>query len=90
MRKTNWKIMPILLPFLLLFMLFNQGGVIDAAINGLLALIPLFIITRIFKIDLNVYYDKKGKKITKEEYEKLKDIVRIITSHPNSLLNLMV
>jgi hypothetical protein len=73
-RKTNLKVSVfIFLPsFLLISWLLGwPGGVIDAAIIGALALIPVFIITKLFHIDMNVYYDHHGKRITKEEYDKL-------------------
>lgn len=73
MRKTNWKIIIFIwVPsFLLISWLFGLGGAIGAGINAVLAYIPVFIVTRLFKLDMNVYYDHKGNKITKEEYEKL-------------------
>lgn len=46
-------------------------GAIPAAIVAALAYIPVWLITKIFKLDMNVYYDHKGNKITKEGYEKL-------------------
>lgn len=46
-------------------------GVINAVIVGILAYIPVYLITKLFKLNMNIYYDHKGNKITKQEYEKL-------------------
>jgi len=73
MRKTNWKIILFIFApsFFVMYFLFGFGGAIGAGINALLAYIPVYVITKLFNIDMNVYYDHSGKKITKEEYEKL-------------------
>lgn len=73
MRKTNWKVILFIWApsFLVMYFLFGLGGAIGAAINALLAYIPVLVITKLFKIDMNVYYDHNGKSITKEQYEKL-------------------
>ena len=73
MRKTNWKVILFIWApsFLVIYFLFGFGGAIGAAINALLAYIPVLMIIKLFKIDMNVYYDHNGKSITKEQYEKL-------------------
>lgn len=75
MRKTNWKvILFIWIPsFLIISFVFGLEGAIGAGFNALIAYIPTYLITKLLKIDINVYYDHRGKSITKEEYEKLDD-----------------
>lgn len=68
MRKTNWKvILLIYTPFLIISMGFFSAGILGPAIAWVLTLI----VVKVFKIDMNVYYDHKGNRITKEKYEKL-------------------
>lgn len=71
MKKTNWKVIVFIWisSFLVVFFLFNLDGAIGAAISALLAYILVFLITKLFKIDMYIYYDQNGKRISKEEYE---------------------
>ncbi len=70
----NWKVyLPLYTPFLVLSIIFLPGGMIGFAIAATVAWIPVMLIVKLFNIDMNVYYDKQGKPITKEEYEKIEN-----------------
>lgn len=72
MRKTNWKVIIFgFAPIFILLALIGFGG----ALGALLAMAILWVVTKIFRIDMNVYYDRKGNRITKGEYKKLKEKV---------------
>lgn len=71
-KKPNWKINIFLyIPFLALFFIIINGGMIGAMISAVLAYVPVRLIIKIFRIDPYVYYGLDGKSITREEYEKL-------------------
>lgn len=61
--------------FLLIILLLNSRGVttggLGAGIIGLIVWWAITLVYKIFNLDMSVYYNHQGKKITKGEYEKL-------------------
>lgn len=85
-RKPNWKISIFLYaPFLVLFIVFIDGGIIGSMIGSVLAYISVYLIIKLFKIDPYVYYDLWSKSISKTKYEKLDNKVDFEDKSPFGL-----
>jgi hypothetical protein len=74
MKKSNPKLALIMLPiFIALFLLLPVDGMIGTFISGTISSLLTHPIAKLLKVDTCVYYNHKGEKITKSEYEKLEN-----------------
>jgi uncharacterized membrane protein len=74
MKKSNPKLALIIFPvFIVLFLLLPVDGMIGAFISGAISSLLTYPIAKLLRIDTCVYYNHKGEKITKNEYEKLEN-----------------